>query len=114
MAKKAVAPMRAAADALAILGDQIHMARHEKNWTAAELAQRVGVSAPTVTALEAGSPGSAIGTVFNAAAVLGIPLFSPDRDELARLRRQGRERAALLPSRVYHPRTKDDADDFAF
>jgi len=114
MAKKEVALTRAAADALAVLGSQIRLARHEKNWTAADVGARIGVSARTITSLEKGSAGVAVGTVLNAASVLGVALFGADGEELARLRRRGEERVALLPSREYQPRASGDDDDLDF
>jgi transcriptional regulator with XRE-family HTH domain len=112
MTKSAIAPTRTATDALAVLGAQIRLARHEKNWTAAELGVRIGAGRHTVTAIERGEPGVAIGTVFSAASVLGVALFGADDHELARLRRRGEERVALLPSREYQPRSiQADGDD---
>ncbi len=111
MAKRQVAPTRMAADALAVLGSQVRLARHAKRWTAADLGTRIGASARTVTAIERGSPGVAIGTVLNAASVLGVPLFGAEGSELARLRRRGEERVALIPRREYHPRTSQEDDD---
>lgn len=111
--KKVIAPTRAGADALAVLGTQIRAARHAKNWTAAELGMRIGVGPRTITAIEKGSPGVAIGTVFSAATVLGISLFGADDAELARLRRRGEERVALLPSREYSAREVTDVGDDA-
>ncbi len=105
---------RAAADALAVLGAQVRVGRHARNWTAADLAARIGVSPRTVTAIEKGSPGVAVGTVLNAAAVVGVPLFGATGAELARLRRRGEERVALLPSREYHPRHDRDDDGLDF
>lgn len=107
-----ISPTRAAADALVVLGTQIRVARHDMNWTAADLGMRIGAGPRTVTAIERGSPGVSIGTVFSAASVLGVPLFGDD-DEKARLRRRGEERVALIPSREYQPRstTGPDADD---
>ncbi len=117
MAKRAISPTRAAADALVVLGTQIRAARHDKNWTAADLGMRIGADPRTITAIERGSPGVSIGTVFSAASVLGVPLFAADDDERARLRRRGEERVALIPSREYQPRSTtgpdtDDALDF--
>lgn len=116
MAKRVIAPTRAATDALVVLGTQLRVARHERNWTAADLGMRIGAGPRTITAIECGAPGVSIGTVFSAASVLGVPLFGADDDELARLRRRGEERVALLPSREYQPRQKgaraDDALDF--
>ena len=112
MAKRAIAPTRAAADALAVLGTQIRAARHVKKWTAADLGMRIGADPRTITAIERGAPGVSIGTVFSAASVLGVPLFGADDDEIARLRRRGEERVALIPTREYQPRsTGPDADD---
>ncbi len=96
-------------DAVAVLGSQIGLARRDRGWTAAELAERVGVSAPTISKLENGSPTVAVGIVFEAATMLGIALFGVEGPELSRLARQGRERLALLPSRVY--RTQEPVDD---
>lgn len=113
MAKNTVQPLPAARDALVTFGHQIRLARHERNWTAAELADRIGVSPNTVLAIESGAPGTAIGTVLNAAVLVGLPLFgAEDKAELARIRRRGEERLALMPSRVYHPRTGAPDADF--
>ncbi len=112
MAKRLVSPTRAATDALVVLGTQLRAARHDKNWTAAELGARIGADPRTITAIERGAPGVAIGTVFSAASVLGVPLFGADDDEMARLRRRGEERLALIPTREYKPRsTESDVDD---
>lgn len=113
MARRQVAPTRPALDALAVLGAQIRLGRHNKKWTAADLATRVGVGPRTITAVERGAPGVAIGTVLSAASLVGVPLFGADGVELARLRRRGEEHIALLPSREYPPRSTatDDSDD---
>lgn len=115
MAKRVVSPTRAATDALVVLGTQLRAARHDKNWTAAELGARIGADPRTITAIERGAPGVAIGTVFSAASVLGVRLFGADDDEMARLRRHGEERLALIPTREYKPRsTESDVDDLDF
>lgn len=89
-----------AQNALTVLGDRIRIARHAKGWTAAKLAQAANVSRPTVLAVEAGRPTVAVGTVFTLAHLAGVRLFGADELELARLRREGRDTLALLPSRV--------------
>lgn len=99
-------------DAVAVLGQQIARARRARGWTSEELAERVGVSARTISSLEHGTPSVAIGIVFEAATMLGIPLFGTEGPELSRLAREGREILALLPSRVYHSREPVDDDDF--
>ena len=112
MARIRVSPRRGAADAAAVLGQQVRVARVARKWTATELAERIGVDRRTVAAIEAGSPSVSLGNAFNAADILGVPLFgAEDRAELARLRREGRERLALLPTRVDRPRRKEEPDD---
>jgi transcriptional regulator with XRE-family HTH domain len=107
-----VSPRRGAADAAVVLGQQIKAARVTRKWTAVELAERIGVDRRTVAAIEAGDPGVSLGNAFNAADILGVPLFgAEDRVELARLRREGRDRLALLPTRVDKPRKRAEPDD---
>jgi transcriptional regulator with XRE-family HTH domain len=98
-------------DALAVLGVQIAQARRDLGWTAAELAERLGVSAPLVSRIETGHPSVRIGTVFDAAVLCGVPLFLPDTAELGRLAATARQRLALLPQRVRRPKVELD-DDF--
>jgi transcriptional regulator with XRE-family HTH domain len=112
MARVRVSPRRGAADAAAVLGQQIKAARIARKWTAADLAARIGVDRRTVAGMEAGNTSVSVGNMFNAADILGVPLFgAEDRAELARLRREGRDRLALLPTRVDAPRKKAEPDD---
>ncbi len=114
MTRKSPVLLPETADALAVLGNQIRTARHERGWTAAQLAERLRVSVPTVLALERGAPGTAIGTVFNAAVLAGVPLFGvEDRVELTKMRRRGEERLALIGQRV-RPSAKERVDRHEF
>lgn len=113
MPRREVVPLAATKDALTVLGQHIRQARHSRGWTAAELAERAGVSERTVLAVESGSPGSSIGIAFNLAVLVGLPLFGAEsKAELALMRRRGEEVLALLPSRVYS--NKDEAPDADF
>lgn len=115
MSRRKIAMGRVAADAAAVLGQQIRLARAEKNWTAAELAERAGVSPRTVLAIEAGEPTPSLGNVFNVAVLAGVPLFDiDDPSELAQARRRGESRLKLLPSKVYHPTAKSDDGQYNF
>lgn len=98
-------------DAVRVLGQQIARARRARRWTAAELGERVGVTARTIASVEGGAPTVALGTYFEAATVLGVPLFGADGPGLAALARQGRDELALLPRRIRHPLVEID-DDF--
>jgi len=101
--KRRLSYLPATLDALAILGAQIAAARRELGWTAAELAERVGVTAPLISRIENGRPTTQIGTVFEAAVLCGVPLFGKDSTELGATARGERNRLALLPTRVRKP-----------
>ena len=111
MAKKARSYLPPTQDALKVLGSQIAAARRELGWTAAELAERVGVSAPVISRAENGRPTTQIGTVFEAAVLCGVPLFGADPAGLRRLAEAERNRAALLPTRIRKTVVELD-DDF--
>lgn len=113
MAKRTVPPRPVVRDGLIVLGQLIHEARLARTWTRGDVAERADVSAATIAKIEAGAPGTAIGTVFSVADLVGVPLFGIDDPvEIARRRRLGEEKLALLPSRVRARRLKDLDDDF--
>jgi transcriptional regulator with XRE-family HTH domain len=112
MAKRELVVSPVARDVLLVLGQRIKVARIERGWTMADVASRSLTSTPTIRNIEAGAPGTAIGTVFQVAYLLGVPLFGiEDPAEIARLRRQGEDTLALLPSRVRSREVELD-DDF--
>lgn len=111
--KHNIAVSRPSADALRLLGSQIHEARIARGLTVTDTASRLGIDHRTLRAVEQGSPKVAIGTVFNAAFLLGVDLFGLDPDALAAARRRGEETLALLPRRV-RPRTGSDDDGIDF
>ncbi len=96
--------------ALAILAGAIKAARLRRRWTVRELAERVGVSPPTIVKIERGDAGVAIGTMFEAAKLVGVPLFDVDEPTVVRYRAHQRAELALLPSAA-RPRREVD-DDF--
>ena len=96
-------------DALGVLGRQVSVERRVQNWTQRDLAERAGISIPTLIAIEKGTPTTAIGTVFEVASLLGIPLVGASEDLNARQLIDAR--LALLPSRAVKLRGLDD-DNF--
>lgn len=58
--------------ALKLLGKEIETGRKSKRITAESLAQRCGISRPTLRKIERGEPTVEIGVVFEAAAIVGI------------------------------------------
>lgn len=98
-------------EAVALLGQQIKIARIENKFTVQEIAERGGISRGLVQRIERGAMTCAIGTVFEVATIVGIKLFDADVDDLKRNHHQAEERIALLPKSV---RLKNDEvdDDF--
>lgn len=111
MARRPHTISRATKDVLDILGSQIAAARRESRWTASELASRAGISENTLRDIERGAPTVSIGSVFEVALLLRIPLYTDDDAARADLRALAGDRLALLGRRV---RPRDEAVDDAF
>lgn len=94
---------RPASEAAQVLGLEVARARRERRWTAAELAERAGITAVTLRKVERGDPTVSLGTVFEIATLVGINLFGAERSALADLVERGRNRLALLPASVREP-----------
>src|SRR5665213_3537509 len=80
-----------------LLGARIQVARRERRWTLQELADRVGVTRVTMHKVEHGDLTVGLGTAFEAAVLVGVPLFDEDRSR--RLSETGRveDRLDVLP-----------------
>jgi transcriptional regulator with XRE-family HTH domain len=94
-------------EAAELLGAEIVQARLARRWTVRELAERAGISPATLQKVERGNPSVALGTAFDVATLVGVPLFYTDgsrlADEAARARRP-----TLLPRAVRHSRGELD------
>jgi transcriptional regulator with XRE-family HTH domain len=98
--------VRLAAD---LLGSQIKQARLERRWTVRELAERAGITPATLKKVEDGKPTVALGTAFDVASLVGVPLFYEEPSRLTIEAVRSRDRAALLPQRVRE--REGDVDD---
>lgn len=98
-------------EAAQLLGAQILQARRERRWSAQELADRVGITRVTLGKIERGDPTVGLGVAFEAATLVGVPLFRDDRAHLSADLDRARDRLALLPQRI---RTRKELvkDDF--
>lgn len=96
---------------LKILGTLIKVARRDRAFSQLELAKRLKVTRQTLIAIEKGDPKVSVGTVFEAAYVLGIPLFSEDNDHLSKWQTILSGFSALLPDRTRRKKQKV-GDDF--
>jgi len=90
-------------EALDLLGKQIQASRLERRWTLDGLARRIGITVPTMRKIEQGDPTVALGVAFEAASVLGLPIFGEDADRRSLESRWLDDRLAVLPARVRQP-----------
>ncbi len=101
---------RQAGDAARALGAQVAAARKQRRWSASRLAEQAGINVRTLRKVERGDPTVTLGTAFDVAVLVGVPLFTPRPSELAVLADHLADRAALLGERVV-PITDDGLDD---
>ncbi|MGQ0742854.1 MAG: helix-turn-helix transcriptional regulator [Acidimicrobiales bacterium] len=94
-------------EAARLLGSRIRLARKQRRWTVEQLAERVGVAHVTISKAERGDLSVAIGTVFEAAAVVGVSLFDPDPRRRSFEAGRVADGLALLP-RLVRPTALDD------
>jgi transcriptional regulator with XRE-family HTH domain len=84
--------------AIKTLGSIVAAERREQRRPQTDLAARAGISVSTLSKIEHGDPGVAIGAAFEIAVLLGIELF-PEIDDTALA-----QRVALVPAAVRQPR----------
>jgi transcriptional regulator with XRE-family HTH domain len=101
-----------AAEAARLLGAQIRLARRERHWSQAELAERAGITARTLYKIEHGDLSVGLGAAFEAAALVGVTLFHAERPRLSAELDRAQARSALLPRPVSPPSSDEVNDDF--
>lgn len=99
-----------AVEAARLLGAEVRLARRERRWSQAELAERAGVTSRTIYKIERGDLSVGLGAAFEAAALVGVPLFHTERSRLAAERDHAQARSALLP-RPTSARSDGDVND---
>ncbi len=99
-------------DAARLLGRLIRRGRIEKGLTAEVLAERAGISRGLLQRIERGEMSCSIGAVFEAAAIVGVPLFEPEPLALAARVAEAGYILSLLPGAVHGTADKDVKDDF--
>jgi transcriptional regulator with XRE-family HTH domain len=97
-------------EAVVVLGQLIRINRIERKLSIAQLAERAGVSRDMMHRIEQGDPRCGIGLVFEAAAIVGVPLFEEDHGRLTTRMNEQEEKLRLLPKSIHRARTvvKDD------
>lgn len=99
------------ADAVKLLTATIRAERKKRKMTEAELAERIGVSRDFIHRMEKGDMACAIGSVFEAAHMVGIQLFDMGPNRLTSQLSQIEEKLTLLPKAI-HKKKKVINDDF--
>ena len=99
-------------EAIATLGQLIRIGRIERKLSMVELAERVGISRDMLRRIENGEPRCEIGAVFEAATIVGVPLFEEDRGRLSTRMAEQAEKLRLLPKQVRKSKTTAVRDDF--
>lgn len=97
---------------VAQLGQRIRVARIRRGWSVVDLASKAGINRNTLTALELGKPGTAIGVCFAVLWALGLEksldsVADPDGDVHGKALE-----AARRPSRAGKPRKTSNDYDF--
>ena len=98
-------------EAALLLGKQIRLGRKQRKWTEQELAERANISRATLRKIEQGELSVTIGLVLEAAALVGVKLFDPERTSLDDHLARADDKLALLP-RAVRQRGKAVDDDF--
>ena len=91
-----------------LLGSRVRQAPRERRWTVVELAERVGVSPVTIRKVENGDLTVALGTAFEAAALVGVALFHHDPVRRGLEAEYVGARLAVLPAAVRSGQVDDD------
>ena len=94
------------------LGQRIRVARIRRDWSIADLASKAGINRNTLTALELGKPGAAVGVCFTVLWALGLDksldsVADPDADQHGKALE-----AARRPTRAGKSKKASDNYDF--
>lgn len=83
-----------------MMGGLIRLARKQRKMSEADLSARVGIARSTLQLIEKGHPKVEIGLVFEAATLVGLPLFVDEPSRLAAEISRVNDKLALLPRSV--------------
>ena len=99
-------------EAVTLLGKLIRLARKERRLSAAELAERAGISRGTLLRIEKGDPKVEIGLMFEAATLAGVNLFDADSGRLSSMIARADDKLALMPKAIHKPSPVVVKDEF--
>ncbi|WP_353257140.1 helix-turn-helix transcriptional regulator [Hyphomonas sp.] len=109
--KRTRAYSRQTREAALLLGQMIRAARIKRAMSVKELGERIGASRDLMQRIEQGDLRVGLGVAFEAAAVVGVPLFAAEPSRLASERAHLQDTLSLLPKTV-HKRASEVKDAF--
>lgn len=95
---------------LEIIGNMIKAARLERKISQQELGERIGVSRPTISAIEKGKANVAIGSVFEAAYIVGLSIMEDENQTIESSSQTIANILKILPSRGRGKKVELDND----
>lgn len=96
--------------AVSLLGSLVRLERTNRQMTAQDFADRLGIDRGTLKRLEEGDPKVELGLAFEACALLAIPLFDEDIRGVTLRADEALKRIALLPKKVRARKVSVDND----
>ena len=99
-------------EACTLLGQHIQLGRKAKLWTEKDLADRAGISIPTLRKIEKGDLNIALGFAFEVATLVGVQLFDAGPSRLSNDIDILKDKIALLPKKIKIPKKEVVNDDF--
>ena len=98
-------------EALALLGNLIQLERKTRRMSENDLADRIGISRATLRKIEKGNRSCEVGLVFEAAVIVGVPLFREDSNLLSMDAARVKDKIALLPKSIRKNKSEVEFDD---
>ncbi len=95
-----------------LLGERIRLARRQRRWSEAEMAERARISRATLRKIESGDFGVALGLVLEVCTVVGVTLLdAADPAEASSDLEKTRLMLATQPRRIRRPAATGRFDD---
>lgn len=99
-------------EATKLLGQLIKLARKKRRMSENELAERAHIARSTLQKIEKGDPSINIGLAFEAASVMGVPLFSAENPKALTMHNHATYEKLTLLSSKPGKNSRELKDDF--
>lgn len=99
-------------EATRLLGQLIKLTRKKRRMSEIELAERARIARSTLQKIEKGDPSINIGLTFEAASVVGVPLFNAENPKSLKVQNHAVSEKLILLSHKPGRNSRDLKDDF--